>query len=90
VEHVSEIFAEAGLPPNTIQYFHCGSPFVIETIVKNPKISLVCFTGSVAGGLAVQKAAGDRIVNVGLELGGKDPAYIRPDVDLAVRIAFLL
>lgn len=36
-----------------------------------------------AGGLAVQKAAADRLVNVGLELGGKDPAYIRDDVDLA-------
>ena len=83
VEHVVEIFAEAGVPQNVIQYFHCGSPFIIETIVRDPKISLVCFTGSVAGGLAVQKAAADRIVNVGLELGGKDPAYIRADVDLA-------
>lgn len=43
----------------------------------------MAFTGSVAGGLAVQKAAADRIVPVGLELGGKDPAYIRDDVDLA-------
>lgn len=43
----------------------------------------MCFTGSVAGGLAVQKAAADRLVNVGLELGGKDPAYIRSDVDVA-------
>jgi acyl-CoA reductase-like NAD-dependent aldehyde dehydrogenase len=52
-------------------------------VVRNPKIALVCFTGSVAGGLAVQKSAADRIVNVGLELGGKDPAYIRSDVDIA-------
>ena len=44
---------------------------------------MICFTGSVAGGLGVQKAAADRIVNVGLELGGKDPAYIRADVDVA-------
>lgn len=51
--------------------------------MRDPKIALVCFTGSVAGGLAVQKAASDRIVGVGLELGGKDPAYIRADVDVA-------
>ncbi|WAR62149.1 hypothetical protein PtB15_14B243 [Puccinia triticina] len=38
--------------------------------------------GSVEGGLAVQTAASGRVVPVGLELGGKDPAYIRPDVDL--------
>jgi acyl-CoA reductase-like NAD-dependent aldehyde dehydrogenase len=74
---------EAGLPEKVIQYFHCGSLFMIESIVRNPKIELICFTGSVAGGLAVQKAAADRVVPVGLELGGKDPAYIRADVDLA-------
>ncbi|TVY34426.1 Succinate-semialdehyde dehydrogenase [NADP(+)] [Lachnellula subtilissima] len=83
VEHISSIFTEAGLPQNVIQYFHCGSPLIIESIVRDPKIALVCFTGSVAGGLAVQKAAADRLVNVGLELGGKDPAYIRSDVDIA-------
>lgn len=83
VEQVSKAFTQAGLPSGVIQYFHCGSPTMIESIVRNPLISLVCFTGSVAGGLAVQKAASDRVVNVGLELGGKDPAYIRGDVDVA-------
>lgn len=83
VEHIQSIFEEAGLPKNVIQYFHCGSPLIIESIVRDSKIALVCFTGSVAGGLAVQRAAADRLVGVGLELGGKDPAYIRSDVDLA-------
>lgn len=82
VEQVTKAFGEAGLPSGVIQYFHSGSPTVIESIVRDSRISLVCFTGSVAGGLAVQKAASDRIVNVGLELGGKDPAYIREDVDI--------
>jgi acyl-CoA reductase-like NAD-dependent aldehyde dehydrogenase len=83
VEHISEIFLEAGLPQNVIQYFHSGSPLIIEAIVRDPRVALICFTGSVAGGLAVQRAAADRLVNVGLELGGKDPAYVRPDVDVA-------
>jgi acyl-CoA reductase-like NAD-dependent aldehyde dehydrogenase len=82
-ERVSKLFTEAGLPSGVLQYFHCGSPSVMETLVRNPKIKHICFTGSVAGGLAVQQAAGDRIVNVGLELGGKDPAYVRGDVDIA-------
>lgn len=82
VEQVSKAFSEAGLPDGVIQYFHSGSPTTIESIVRNPKIELVCFTGSVAGGLAVQRAAADRLVNVGLELGGKDPAYVRADVDI--------
>lgn len=83
MEHVAQAFAAAGLPSGVLQYFHCGSPIMIESIVRNPKIALICFTGSVAGGLGVQKAASDRIVNVGLELGGKDPAYVRDDVDIA-------
>ncbi|KAK4115950.1 aldehyde dehydrogenase [Canariomyces notabilis] len=83
VEQVAKAFTEAGLPNGVIQYFHSGSPTIIESIVRNPKVALVCFTGSVAGGLAVQGAASDRIVNVGLELGGKDPAYVRGDVDIA-------
>ena len=82
MEHVQKIFLEAGLPKNVIQYFHCGSATLLETIIRSPAIHLVCFTGSVAGGLSVQKAGADRVVPVGLELGGKDPAYIRSDVDV--------
>lgn len=55
----------------------------MESIIRNPAIQLVCFTGSVLGGLSVQRHAADRVdVRVGLELGGKDPAYIRGDVDV--------
>ena len=82
-EQFAVAFSEAGLPPNVIQYFHCGKPDLLETIIKSPLVNHICFTGSVAGGLAVQKVASDRVVNVGLELGGKDPAYVRSDVDLA-------
>ncbi|KFY21024.1 hypothetical protein V491_03224, partial [Pseudogymnoascus sp. VKM F-3775] len=64
-------------------FFHSGTPSVIDSIVSNPKVALIAFTGSVAGGLAVQKAAAGRVVPVGLELGGKDAAYVRADVDVA-------
>jgi acyl-CoA reductase-like NAD-dependent aldehyde dehydrogenase len=80
---VREIFLEAGLPQNVIQFFHSGSHVQLHTIVRAPEVQLICFTGSVAGGLAVQGAASDRVaVRVGLELGGKDPAYVRSDVDI--------
>ena len=82
VEHIQTIFHQAGLPENVIQYFHCGSQVQIESIVRSPQIQLICFTGSVQGGLSVQRAAAGRIVHVGLELGGKDPAYVRSDVDV--------
>ncbi|TKA33647.1 hypothetical protein B0A50_00483 [Salinomyces thailandicus] len=82
-EQMHNIFLEAGLPKDVIQFFHCGDFSKIEKLVQAPEISLVCFTGSVPGGLAVQKAAAGRVdCRVGLELGGKDPAYVRPDVDL--------
>lgn len=77
-----DIFIQAGLPPGVIQYFHCGSTTFLEKILRSPQIRLVCFTGSVGGGLQVQQAAADRIVPIGLELGGKDPAYVRADVDI--------
>jgi acyl-CoA reductase-like NAD-dependent aldehyde dehydrogenase len=82
-EQIQRIFNDAGLPKDVIQVFHSGSLSQIGAISRAPQIQLVCFTGSVANGLAVQNAASDRVdVRVGLELGGKDPAYIRSDVDV--------
>ncbi|PKY05473.1 aldehyde dehydrogenase family protein [Aspergillus campestris IBT 28561] len=83
VEQVLGAFAEAGLPQNVLQYVHCGNPKLLEDLMRSPHVNHICFTGSVAGGLAVQQAASERIVNVGLELGGKDAAYVRPDVNVA-------
>jgi acyl-CoA reductase-like NAD-dependent aldehyde dehydrogenase len=40
------------------------------------------FTGSVAGGRAIERAAAGTFTSLGLELGGKDPAYVRPDADM--------
>jgi acyl-CoA reductase-like NAD-dependent aldehyde dehydrogenase len=80
--HIQSIFTEAGLPKNVIQTCQIGSFTHLETLIRSPEIKLICFTGSVAVGIQVQAAAADRIVNVGLELGGKDPAYIRGDVDV--------
>ncbi|KAL2049823.1 hypothetical protein ABVK25_009918 [Lepraria finkii] len=82
VERIHDFFSQAGLLNKVIQCFHCGSMTRLESIARSPQIKLICFTGSVAGGLQVQRAAADRVVPVGLELGGKDPAYIRDDVDV--------
>ena len=45
-------------------------------------VDFVAFTGSVEGGHAVQRAAAGRFIATGLELGGKDPAYVRADANL--------
>jgi acyl-CoA reductase-like NAD-dependent aldehyde dehydrogenase len=49
----------------------------------DPRIGTVCFTGSVAGGRAVVAATAAGFATSGLELGGKDPAYVRADANLA-------
>jgi len=57
-------------------------------VIANPSIAYVQFTGSVAGGRAVYSAtAASRFIDVGLELGGKDPAYIAADADLQYAIS---
>ena len=45
-----------------------------------------CSRDPVSGGRHVHKAAAGRFIDVGLELGGKDPAYVAEDADLAVSV----
>ncbi len=54
-----------------------------ERAIRDPRVDFVAFTGSVAGGHAVQRAASERFIGAGLELGGCDPAYVRHDANLA-------
>jgi len=53
-------------------------------------VAHVAFTGSVSGGRAVQQAAAGRFASVGLELGGKDPAYVRSDAPVEDTAAALV
>lgn len=80
-ERLDQAAREAGLPEGVFQILHLGHEQVARTIA-DPRVDFVAFTGSVAGGLAVQQAAGARFIGLGLELGGKDPAYVRADADL--------
>ncbi len=77
-ERYAEAFAAAGLPSGAFQYLHIDHDQVARTIA-DPRVAFVAFTGSVAGGHAVQRAAADRFIATGLELGGKDAAYVRAD-----------
>ncbi|MFO1349907.1 MAG: aldehyde dehydrogenase family protein [Gammaproteobacteria bacterium] len=81
-ERFAEAFQTAGLPAGVFQFVHTDHGGVARAI-GDPRVDFVAFTGSVAGGHAVQHAAAGRFIATGLELGGKDPAYVRPDVDLA-------
>jgi acyl-CoA reductase-like NAD-dependent aldehyde dehydrogenase len=48
-------------------------------ILSSGAVDHVNFTGSVAGGRAIEQAAAGTFTSLGLELGGKDPAYVRAD-----------
>jgi acyl-CoA reductase-like NAD-dependent aldehyde dehydrogenase len=88
-ERYAEAFAAAGLPEGVFQFLHLDHDQVAE-VIRDPRIAFVAFTGSVAGGHAVQQAASERFIATGLELGGKDPAYVRPDANLEATIENLV
>lgn len=50
-------------------------------LIASGSVNHVAFTGSVEAGRSIERAAAGTFTSVGLELGGKDPAYIRPDCD---------
>ncbi|WP_079204812.1 aldehyde dehydrogenase family protein [Pseudomonas sp. CC6-YY-74] len=85
-ERMVEAFSEAGLPDGVFQYLHLSHADT-EQLIQAPAIQHVSFTGSVPGGAMVERAAAGRFISVGLELGGKDPAYVRADADLAHAVA---
>jgi acyl-CoA reductase-like NAD-dependent aldehyde dehydrogenase len=80
-ETFAECFAAAGLPAGLFQVLHLEHADTAR-VIRDPRVDFVAFTGSVAGGRAVQRVAAERFVGVGLELGGCDPVYVREDADL--------
>jgi acyl-CoA reductase-like NAD-dependent aldehyde dehydrogenase len=88
-ERYAEAFAAAGLPPGAFQFLHLSHAATAK-VIADPRVAFVAFTGSVEGGHAVQRAAAERFIATGLELGGKDPAYVRADADLPSAIENLV
>lgn len=88
-ERIKAAFDEVDLLEGVFQYLFLPHEQALE-LVKNTAIDYVAFTGSVAGGEAVQEAAKHRFIQLGLELGGKDAAYVREDADLASAVPNLV
>ncbi len=80
-ERYAEAFTAAGLPESVFQFLHLTHADV-DNVIRDPRIDFVVFTGSVAGGKAIQQSAAARFTGTTLELGGKDPAYVRADANL--------
>lgn len=89
-ERLSKAFDLAGLPKGVLQILHL-SPQLTAYTAKHPSTDFVSFTGSVSGGQSIAKEAAEgRGRGVALELGGKDPAYVRADADLPYTIENLV
>lgn len=61
-----------------------------ETLIAGRSFGFVNFTGSVGGGRAIERAAAGTFTATGLELGGKDPGYVRHDADLDAAVDTLM
>lgn len=84
-ERLQQAFDRAGFPEDVFQHLFVTDERA-DALIRSGQPDMVCFTGSVAGGRAVAEVAAGRFIPVGLELGGKDPAYVRPDAKLAFAV----
>ena len=78
-------FVASGGPEGVFQSLHMAHDSA-ENLIGSGAINTVNFIGSVAGGRKVHAAAGGTFTSVHLELGGKDPTYIRADADIAALV----
>ena len=73
--------AKKTLPKNIFNYLHMDHKDSLK-VVSDKRTAFVSFTGSVKAGYEVQKATNNKFISIALELGGKDPAYVRHDADI--------
>ena len=88
-ERFQQAFDKAGLPKGLFQNIVLNHGQT-EKLLGSGKVDHCNFTGSVAGGRAIERAAAGTFMTLGLELGGKDPAYVLPDAKLDHAIANLV
>ncbi|GJJ09485.1 hypothetical protein Clacol_003708 [Clathrus columnatus] len=90
-ESFAKCWVDAGLPQHVLQVLHLP-PLLTEKAIQDSHVNFVIFTGSVLGGKAVDTAVANAkgFKGVALELGGKDPAYVRDDADIDFTVTELV
>ena len=76
------ILNESGLPPGVLNITPGSGRAVGETLVKDPRVRKIGFTGSTPVGKHIMEAAAQSIKRVTLELGGSDPMIVCDDADI--------
>ena len=80
-ERIAEALHAGGVPEDVFQNLVLDHA-TTEALIAGRAFGFVNFTGSVAGGQAIERAAAGSFTPLGLELGGKDPGYVMEDADL--------
>lgn len=88
-ERMAEAFHAAGIPEDVFQNVFLDHQTTSDLIAAK-SFGFVNFTGSVAGGQAMERAAAGTFTGVGLELGGKDPGYVCDDADIDAAVDTLI
>jgi aldehyde dehydrogenase (NAD+)/betaine-aldehyde dehydrogenase len=79
---LARLVQEAGFPPGVVNVL-VGDAAAAQRLTEHPQVSKVTFTGSVEVGKHVMRQAASHLAGVVLELGGKSPAILLPDADVA-------
>jgi acyl-CoA reductase-like NAD-dependent aldehyde dehydrogenase len=74
-------FAKAGLPAGLFRALTLSHEDTAR-VISSGMVNHIAFTGSVEGGRTIERAAAGTFTTMGLELGGKDPAYVRADANI--------
>lgn len=88
-ERFAEALRAAGLPDGLFANLFLSHHQTAD-ILRTGRVDHATFTGSVEGGREVERASAGSFTTLTLELGGKDPAYVREDADLAVAVESLI
>jgi phenylacetaldehyde dehydrogenase len=79
---LADLVAEAGFPAGVINIITGLGETAGDRMVRHPDVDKVAFTGSTEVGKIINRAATDSLKRVTLELGGKSPVIVLPDVDV--------
>ncbi len=88
-ERMAQAFHEAGIPEDVFQNIFLDHA-TTGKLIGERAFDFINFTGSVGAGKTIEIAAAGTFVPVGLELGGKDPGYVRHDADLEAAVDTLM
>ncbi len=89
---VADILREAGVPDGVVNVVTTSSASRFsQTVLADPRVRKLSFTGSTEVGRVLLKAAADSVINCSMELGGNAPFLIFEDADISAALdgAFL-